>query len=284
VVQLRQLKPDDDWWVVGSATAHIELSQPLPLDVVSSPVTLRGRSTAFEGTVSVKIRADDRAEPLANSFVTGGSTAELGPFSGQIAFASPGTTSKRSIVLATSSAEDGSLSEATVVRVRFGQARANGQPAGACAEPPARAALAPGQTELRVFFSCGGPEASPTPAYRIVPTTVGVLRASLDQLLTGPTSGERTAGFASWFTPATFGMVAGVDLAADGSASVDLADFRKLIPGASSGSATTMLLGQLDATVFQFPTIRSVVYRFAGDCQAFADWLHLGGCQPRRRT
>jgi hypothetical protein len=119
-VQLRQLEPDHDWWVAGSTASDIEVARPAPLDAIVSPVPLEGRSTAFEGTVSVEVRADDIASPLASSFVTGGSTSDLGPFSGRIAFTAPGSTATGAIVLSTSSAEDGSLIGASVVRVRFG--------------------------------------------------------------------------------------------------------------------------------------------------------------------
>jgi hypothetical protein len=170
-----------------------------------------------------------------------------------------------------------------VIRVRFGQPRPDGQQTTACGEPAARAPLEPGQTELKVFFTCGDPTATPKALYRVVPATAGVLRASLDQLLIGPTPNERALGYKSWFSPETFGMVASVDLDPDGSAKVDFKDFRKVIPNASTSAGSAMLLAQLDATVFQFPTVKSVVYRFGGDCQAFTAWLQLGGCTPRTR-
>lgn len=106
------------WWVTGAATPNILVNDPLPGSVVSSPVALRGSAVAFEGTVDVQVRADAAAAPAGAGFVTGGGTA-LAPFDGQVEF-TPGSATAGSIVFRTLSAEDGSVEQATVVRVRFG--------------------------------------------------------------------------------------------------------------------------------------------------------------------
>lgn len=117
-VFVRRLGPDDAWYVIGSATANITVTQPTPLATITSPVALAGTSTAFEGTVQVQVRADGRAEPLQNGFVTGGANGELGPFTSSLAFPSPGVGAG-AVVFFTVSAENGSILEASVVRVRF---------------------------------------------------------------------------------------------------------------------------------------------------------------------
>ena len=117
-VFVRQLGPDDSWWVLGTATANIEVTAPTALANVASPVTLDGTSTAFEATVQVEIRADGLAEPLGRGFVMGGANGEMGPFHSELAFESPATSSG-SIIFFTVSAEDGSVLEAAVVRVFF---------------------------------------------------------------------------------------------------------------------------------------------------------------------
>jgi len=117
-VLVRQLGSDATWWVLGAATAGITLSAPTWNAAVSSPVTVQGMSMAFEGTVQTQVRADDVAAPVGTSFVTGGSTS-MGPFHGSVAFTRTAAGSG-AVVLYTTSAEDGSVREATVVRVRFG--------------------------------------------------------------------------------------------------------------------------------------------------------------------
>jgi len=118
-VQVSRLAPDDTWWVLGATTPNLQLTVPAPSAAVSSPVTLEGRSTAFEGTVAVQVREDDATEPLARDFVTGGANGEMGPFSKAVPFTTP-SAEAGAIVLSTSSGEDGRMQEATVVRVSFG--------------------------------------------------------------------------------------------------------------------------------------------------------------------
>ncbi len=57
---------------------------------------------------------------------------------------------------------------------------------------------------------------------------------------------------------------------------VDVGDLRPLIPNASTSAGSEMLLAQLGATVFQFPTVASVEYRIEGSCDAFFEWLQRG--------
>jgi hypothetical protein len=118
-VLVRQLTPDDSWWVLGAATPNLVLESPATLAKVSSPVTLSGRSTAFEGTVNVQVNQDGTLTPLKEDFVTGGANGEMGPFSKTVDFPAP-TATAGAIVLRTLSAENGHVWEASVVRVAFG--------------------------------------------------------------------------------------------------------------------------------------------------------------------
>ncbi len=45
------------------------------------------------------------------------------------------------------------------------------------------------------------------------------------------------------------------------------------IPGASSSTGSTLLLLELNGTVFSIPQVRSVEYRLEGSCEAFWEWL-----------
>jgi len=117
---VRQLGNDGTWWVVGAATANIEVDSPTALSAVTSPVTLKGRANAFEGNVNVAILVDGKPEPIVEGFVTG-MMGEMGPFESAQEFPAPGGQPGQlgSIVFRTLSAEDGSVWEAGVVRVRF---------------------------------------------------------------------------------------------------------------------------------------------------------------------
>lgn len=115
-VIVRQI--DASWWVLGAATPNITLTQPATLATITSPVRLRGTSTAFEATVNVSIRQDDAAKALVESTLMGGSNGQMGPFDASFTFAPP-TSSYGAIVLSTISSASGHVAEATVIRVRL---------------------------------------------------------------------------------------------------------------------------------------------------------------------
>ncbi len=118
-VLVRQLGADGTWWVLGSQTANIQSSAPDALATISSPVTVRGTSTAFEGTVNVEVREDGNTQPLAQTFVMGGANGQMAPYEQSIAFRQPERAPAGAVLLFTISPEDGRTSEATVVRIRF---------------------------------------------------------------------------------------------------------------------------------------------------------------------
>lgn len=118
IVLVRQLGTAGTWSVLGSQTANLLPSVPVALASISSPVTLRGTSTAFEATVNVEIREDGNSQPLAKTTFMGGSNGQMGPYEATIAYAPPHATSG-AVVLFTISPKDGHIAEATVVRVRF---------------------------------------------------------------------------------------------------------------------------------------------------------------------
>ncbi|HTL87651.1 MAG TPA: Gmad2 immunoglobulin-like domain-containing protein [Acidimicrobiia bacterium] len=115
-VIVRQI--NGSWWVLGAATPNITLTQPAALATITSPVRLRGTSTAFEASVNVSIRQDDVAKPLVESFLMGGSNGQMGPFNASFPFASP-TSGYGAILLYTISPANGHVAEATVIRVRL---------------------------------------------------------------------------------------------------------------------------------------------------------------------
>ncbi|MGZ6885666.1 MAG: Gmad2 immunoglobulin-like domain-containing protein [Acidimicrobiia bacterium] len=117
-VTVRKLAPDETWWVLAASTPNLQLASPTATESVTSPVTLSGTSTAFEGTVSVEIRQDGTLTPLTTGFVTGGANGQIGPFSKAITFPTP-TADGGSVVLKTFGTENNVLWEASVVRLRF---------------------------------------------------------------------------------------------------------------------------------------------------------------------
>lgn len=117
-VLVRQLDAAGHWWVLGASTPNLVLAEPMTGATVSSPVTLRGTSTAFEAQIRTEIRQDSTATPLGEGTAMGGANGEMGPFADVLSFTAPSQTGG-AIMLSTRSAADGTIAEATVVRVVF---------------------------------------------------------------------------------------------------------------------------------------------------------------------
>jgi hypothetical protein len=117
-VLVRQLTSDNTWWVLGSACADVNITLPHALDTVSSPLSLSGQSTAFEAVINYSLYQDDVAAPLVSGTTMGGSNGVMGPFSTTLNFAAP-THQYGVLVVYTRSAKDGSVLEASAIRVTF---------------------------------------------------------------------------------------------------------------------------------------------------------------------
>lgn len=150
----------------------------------------------------------------------------------------------------------------------------------------ARAAEPSAGDAIEVYFSCDPAGANPVKHGALRPsdavTPEGRLRDALNGLLGGPSPAERKAGWTSFFSERTRGMLVGISIEADGRTVMDFGDFSALVANASTGAGASRLLAELNATAFQFPEVTSVEYRFDGSCAAF--WAWLGGtCHAERR-
>jgi hypothetical protein len=114
VALVRQVGPDDSWSVIGAVAEHIRIEQPETLATISSPLTVDGESSAFEGTVSVRLIADGVGAPIVEGFVTGGAGPELGPFSGTFSW-DVDAVGGSSLLLISESPEDGSVVEVSAI-------------------------------------------------------------------------------------------------------------------------------------------------------------------------
>lgn len=116
-VFVRRLGPDDTWWILGAVTANVMIDEPAAMSTIESPQNVTGTALAFEGHVDVALRADGVAQPLVETFVTGGGD-EPRAFEGVLEWTDPGTDGG-ALVLTTSGGEDGRIWEAAVSRVLF---------------------------------------------------------------------------------------------------------------------------------------------------------------------
>jgi hypothetical protein len=122
---------DGQWYVIAANADNLELDTPATNQPISSPVHLTGRSIAFEGHVNVAVLRYDTTMQCtlptdscgsnpgvyANTYFTG-SGDEKTPFSTDVTFTKP-SGEYGYVILSTYSAEDGTLSEATVRLIRF---------------------------------------------------------------------------------------------------------------------------------------------------------------------
>lgn len=118
-VLVRQMS-DGHWYAIGASSDDLQLSIPDVGTAVSSPVTVSGRSRAFEGTILVTVLAQGDPEPLGRRPLMGGGDA-LRPFSGTVSFDAPDHATTGAIMLTTESAKDGSIWQATVVPVQLAE-------------------------------------------------------------------------------------------------------------------------------------------------------------------
>jgi hypothetical protein len=124
-VSVRRVSGEGSPWVVVSAAAGmVKLITPVALEGIKSPVQVSGEASAFEGNVLAQVKEDGMGpgQFLGQEPLTGGSGADLEPYAGPVPFQAPSKTAGAVVVL-TYSAEDDSVEQASVVRVRFEQTK-----------------------------------------------------------------------------------------------------------------------------------------------------------------
>lgn len=67
-----------------SGRPFIEVTHPAPGDVIRNPAHIAGYGTAFEGTISLRIRDDGTV--IAEGFAQGGSNGVIGEFKADLTF------------------------------------------------------------------------------------------------------------------------------------------------------------------------------------------------------
>lgn len=119
-VTLRQ-QADGTWVPAGAHTAAIRIDQPAGLQAISSPVTIAGQSSAFEGQLSVGVMhlAGGSVTVLGRSGSISGGSMGAGPFQGQVAFVRPPTAGTTWLVVSYQSARTGATAGATAVQVKL---------------------------------------------------------------------------------------------------------------------------------------------------------------------
>jgi spore germination protein GerM len=111
------------------------------------------------------------------------------------------------------------------------------------------------------------------PVSRTVDTTQKPEKAALMSLFQGPSTEERKAGYRSFFSSATKDLLNSVWVQ-DGVAYVDLSDKRGFLSGATSSCGSAEFHSQIEHTLFQFSSIKRVIYAIDGDAKVFYAWMN----------
>lgn len=251
---------DGHWMVTSANTSEIVVDNPQPGTVVGSPVVVDGKGRGYEGNIVVTVRDGSQGAglSLAQKPVIAGCCGELVAFHVELALPRRPSRPTGSLLLITNSGID-AVANFAVVPIRFG-------------ETPSMGPQVSDETKVEVFWIDPDGTTLRT-STRTVRRSQGVLRSALQQLLLGPYSAERDAGL----TTSLANGAADVPITVVINNGVAIVDFGSELPTVSSttssAAASRELLLQLQATVFQFPTVTKAEYRVGGSCAAFWAWL-----------
>jgi hypothetical protein len=110
---------------------------------------------------------------------------------------------------------------------------------------------------------------------RKIPKTLAVAKTSLTQLFLGPTEGEKSQGYYSWFSDNTRDILKNIKIE-NFTAFINLNDIRQIIPNASSSCGSAELLGEINNTLKQFSTISRVIIAIDQNPSTFYEWIQIG--------
>jgi hypothetical protein len=232
----------------GSQATGVFITSPLPDQLISSPLTVKGRAKGnwfFEANARLRLLDAQQKEIASGNVQALGDwmTADLVDFEGQIRFVSPASDSGS---LVFQNDNPSGLPEHHMefcVPVRFDASRA---------------------TKVKAYFGNHrlDPEASCDkvfPVEREIPHTQASARAAVEELLAGPTGLEQAAGY---FTSINPGVTVRRLTIQNGVVTVD---FDEQLESQVGGSCRVAAIrAQIDATLMQFSTVRSVIVSISG--------------------
>lgn len=116
------------------------------------------------------------------------------------------------------------------------------------------------------------------PLDRKVIKTLGVAKASLEELFKGPTEEEKSQGYSSLFSQRTKDILKSVKVE-NNTAYVDLLDIRQVIPNASASCGSAQFLAEIETTLKQFGSVKKVIIAIDGKPSTFYEWIQMGCSQ-----
>jgi hypothetical protein len=113
------------------------------------------------------------------------------------------------------------------------------------------------------------------PVDRVIPKTLGVAKAALQELFKGPTGQEISQGYVSWFSQKTQNILKSIKIES-GTAYVDLTDIRQIIPNVSASCGSAQFLAEVETTLKQFESVKKVIIAIDGKPSNFYEWIQIG--------
>lgn len=106
------------------------------------------------------------------------------------------------------------------------------------------------------------------------------LEIALKELFKGPTTEEKNAGYYSFFSSSTVGILLGAKIIGT-TAYLNLTDIRTNLANASASCGSQQFLAEIQETVKrEDPNITKIIYAINGNPESFYEWLQIG-CSPQ---
>ena len=229
-------------------TPNISIFSPESDDETSFPLVVRGEARVFENALNVRLKDEDGSVLEEVSVMAESEDVGLyGPFETSFTAVSPKGTAG-AVEAFSYSAKDGLEINTVSVPVRFKQSE-----------------LMTLNMTLKAFFPNRTTDPNPTdckkvyPVERMVPKTVAVARASLEELLKGPTDAESREGFITTINPGVKIQSIAIQ---EGVARVTLS--KELGEGVGGSCRVAAIRAQITETLKQFSTVSAVTLSMDG--------------------
>jgi Immunoglobulin-like domain of bacterial spore germination len=119
---LTVLRVDGRWYLTAARAGDVVVDQPGAGAGITSPVTVQGQGSGFEGTIHVVVRAAfaSAGQALARATTTASGSEELLPFSVTLSFAAPSPSALGAVVATTDTPIAGGTVSFTAIPVTLG--------------------------------------------------------------------------------------------------------------------------------------------------------------------
>lgn len=234
--------------------AGIQISSPKPNDAVSSPLKITGYVNGdgwigFEGQVGIVKLFDESGKQLALGILTaqGEWMQKVINFETTLWFDYPGEGTGKLVFYNENPSGEAERDKTFELPVKLQKSSA-------------------ATSKFQVYFSSNDDVmldcAKVLPFERQVPKTQAVARSALEELLKGPSNSEKNAGL---FTSINSGVTVQSLVITNGIAKVDFNE--ALQQGVAGSCKVTAIRSQIEKTLLQFPTVKSVVISINGQTE-----------------